>query len=415
MSSIPMEEARSARVALEGKWKVLILLAAAILLAMGLWFSASAVVPTLSERWNLDDSGRAWLTVSVQIGFVAGSVISALLNLADRVRARHLITISALLAALSTALIAGFVNSLIPALALRFLTGLCMVGVYPVAMKLIATWTRSDRGLGIGMLTGAIAVGSAFPHLLVVFGGIQNWRLVLFLAAGFAALGGIIVYIFIHEGPYRTPTAPFNWKYAAEIYRGKELRLANLGYLGHMWELFAMWAWVGVFLSASFQYSGVEPVWASLVTFAVIAAGGLGSVLAGVLADRLGRTAITIASLLISGACAVLVGFLFGANPALLTALCLVWGFAVVADSAQFSAAVSELCQKEYIGTALTIQTSLGFLLTVVTIRLIPSLVNRIGWQWAFALLAIGPVIGIWAMYRLRQSPAAVKMAGGNK
>lgn len=176
-----------------------------------------------------------------------------------------------------------------------------------------------------------------------------------------------------------------------------------------------MWAWVSLFLSASFQISGLASHWANLVAFIVIAAGGLGSVFAGVLADRYGRTTITIVSLLVSGTCAILVGFLFGANPVYLTMICLIWGFAVVADSAQFSAAISELCQKEYIGTALTIQTSLGFLLTVVTIRLLPSLVSRVGWQWAFPMLALGPVIGIWAMYRLRESPAAAKMAGGNR
>lgn len=176
-----------------------------------------------------------------------------------------------------------------------------------------------------------------------------------------------------------------------------------------------MWAWISLFLSASFQISGITPYWASLVAFIVIAAGGLGSIIAGVLADRFGRTTITMVSLFASGTCAILIGFLFGGHPALLTVLCLIWGFTVVADSAQFSAAISELCQKEYMGTALTIQTSLGFLLTVVTIRLLPSLVSRTGWQWAFSLLALGPAVGIWAMYKLRQSPAAFKMAGGNR
>jgi len=362
MAGLPTEKIKTADIVPSKKWQNLLLSAAAILLAMGLWFSASVVVPTLSDLWILDDAGRAWLTISIQVGFVAGSVISALLNLADRIRSRYLITVSVFLAAICTALIAAFVNSLIHALVLRFLTGMFMVGVYPVLIKLIATWTRADRGLGIGLLTGAIAVGSASPNLLVALGGIENWRLVLFLAAGFASLGGVIVFLFIHDGPYRSVSTSFDWKYAAQIYRIKELRLANLGYLGHMWELFAMWAWVGLFLSASFKVSGIEPNWTSLVTFMVIAVGGIGSVLAGVLADRFGRTTITIVSLFASGICAILVGFLFGAHPALLTTICLIWGFTVVADSAQFSAAISELCQKEYIGTALTIQTSLGFL-----------------------------------------------------
>jgi MFS family permease len=224
-----------------------------------------------------------------------------------------------------------------------------------------------------------------------------------------------VAWLFIREGPYSFPTPRFNWRYAAVIVRTRELRLANLGYLGHMWELFAMWAWIGAFLLASFQSSHLEPVWASLVTFAVVAAGGPGSLLAGKLADRLGRTAITISSLLISGGCALLVGFLFGGSPLLLTGICLAWGFTVVADSAQFSAAISELCQREYTGTALTLQTSLGFLLTMITIRLIPTLEGLFGWQWAFAFLALGPAAGIWAMAALRGMPAALKMAGGNR
>ena len=400
---------------IDSKWRTLLLLSLAVLMAMGLWFSASVALPVLTSTWRLDDSGQAWLTMSVQIGFVAGSLISALLNLSDRIPSHWLFTISALLAALSTALIAGFVDSLGPALVLRFFTGFFMVGVYPVGMKIIATWTRLDRGLGIGLLTGAIAVGSASPHLFFALGGMSDWRMVLFLASAFAALGGLVVALFVREGPYHIPPARFNWKYMAEIFRQRELRLVNLGYLSHMWELFAMWAWVAAFLLASFQISGIDPAWASLAAFAVVGIGGLGSLLAGVLADRFGRTTITIVSLAISGACALLVGLLFGGNPVLLLAVCLVWGFAVVADSAQFSAGISELCQREYTGTALTIQTSLGFLLTVVTVRLVPTLYGWVGWGWAFAFLAFGPVLGIWAMYSLRSSPEAVKMAGGNK
>ena len=197
--------------------------------------------------------------------------------------------------------------------------------------------------------------------------------------------------------------------------RQRDLVLANLGYLGHMWELFAMWAWIQIFLTASFAVTGLSEVWASAVAFFVIGMGGLGSLLAGQLADRFGRTTLTIVSLVMSGACSILVGLLFGGNPILLVILCLIWGFAIVADSAQFSAAVSELCRSEYTGTALTLQTSLGFLLTLVTIRLVPTLVDYFGWAWAFAFLALGPAVGIWAMYALRRSPEALRMAGGNR
>jgi MFS family permease len=384
-----------------------------VLLAKGVWFSASAVVPALTAAWKLSDSGRAWLTMSVQIGFVVGAFGSALLNLADRIPARPLLTSSALLAALSNVSIPLFVNGLDYALFLRFATGLFLAGVYPVGMKIMATWTKEDRGLGIGLLVGALTVGTAGPHLLNAFGGVSEWKPVLYWSSFFAALGGLLAFFFVEEGPYRTKTPPFNWKFVGEISRSREIVLANLGYLGHMWELYAMWAWAPIFLLASFKTAGLAPKWASLTAFSIIAAGGIGSLIAGKLADKFGRTTLTIASLLMSGACALIAGFLFGGNPIALVAVCLIWGFAVVADSAQFSACISELSPREYIGTALTLQTSLGFLLTLLTIRLIPTLERLVGWNWAFAFLALGPLVGIWAMLALRRSPAAKRLAGG--
>jgi MFS family permease len=382
-------------------------------LAKGVWFSASAALPALTAAWKLSESGRAWVTMSVQIGFVVGAFGSALLNLADRIPARPLLTISAMLAALSNLLIPLFTNSLNYALFLRFMTGLFLAGVYPVGMKIMATWTKEDRGLGIGLLVGALTVGTASPHLLNAVGGIAGWKPVLYFASAFAALGALIAFFFIDEGPYRARTPPFNWKFAGEIARNKDIVLANLGYLGHMWELYAMWAWIPIFLLASFKSVGIAPQCASVAAFAVIGAGGIGSLVAGRLADKLGRTTLTIASLLISGACTLIVGFLFGGNPIALVAVCLIWGFAVVADSAQFSACITELCRPDYIGTALTLQTSLGFLLTLLTIRLIPTLERMVGWQWTFMFLAIGPAAGIWAMNTLRRSPAASRLAGG--
>jgi len=397
------------------KWRTLLLLALAELLAMSVWFSASAVVPALTAEWNLDDNGRAWLTMSVQIGFVIGAFGSALLTLADRVPAKRLFTIGAFAAALATALIPLVATGLELAIVLRLVTGICLAGVYPVGMKIMATWTTKDRGLGIGLLVGALTVGSAMPHLLNAFGGIGDWHSVLYLAAGSAALGGLIGYLLIEEGPHKTQSPPFRWSHVGSIFRDRHVMLANAGYLGHMWELYAMWTWIGAFLAASFAVTGDDPRLASVLTFAIIGAGGVGSLLAGMLADRMGRTTVTIASLAISGTCCVVIGFLFGGSPLLLAIVGLIWGFAIVADSAQFSASVSELADRQLTGTALTLQTSMGFLLTLVSIRLMPPLEVAVGWQWAFAALAIGPVLGALAMLVLRRSPAASKLASGNR
>jgi MFS family permease len=402
------------------KWRNLGLLAFAEMLAMSLWFSASAVVPQLTGEWRLSGAGQSWLTMSVQLGFVVGALASAVLNLADRVATRHLFAASALIGAGLNGAIALFVAAPAPAIVLRFLTGVTLAGVYPPGMKLMATWCKEDRGLCIGVLVGALTVGSAMPHLfnaVPVFGGeagIPPWRPVLLTASASALLAAIIGARFVRAGSLHAGVAPFKPRYAGEALTDRPLRLANFGYLGHMWELYAMWTWAPLFLLVAYQRAGWSEAAARLAGFGTVAIGGVGCVIAGLLADRWGRAIISSASLVVSGACALTVGLLFR-EPALLTVLCLVWGFSVVADSAQFSAAVTELSDPRYVGTALTMQTSLGFLLTLATIRLLPPLVERIGWEWAFAVLALGPVFGIASMLRLRALPAARKMASGNR
>jgi MFS family permease len=392
---------------------------------MAVWFSASAVVPQLTKEWSLSGGQKSWLTMSVQIGFVAGALLSAALNLSVRFPAHRLFAVSALGAALANASIPLSGAGPGPALALRFLTGFALAGVYPPGMKLVASWCREDRGLGIGILVAATTLGSAVPHLLnalPVFGagraggagGMPPWRGVLLATSVLALLSALLSLLVVRPGPYLGKSPPFDWRQAALVLTDRPTRLANFGYLGHMWELYAMWAWVPLLLLASYERAGWSPRAARLAGFGVLAAGAVGSVLAGRLADRLGRTRITSWSLAVSGVCCLGAG-LFFSHPGLLTAVCLLWGFAVVADSAQFSAAISELADPRYIGTALALQTSLGFLLTLFTIRIIPPLVDRVGWEWAFAVLALGPAFGIWSMLRLRGLPEAEKLASGNR
>jgi len=377
--------------------RALALLALALVLSMSTWFSASAVLPQLRAEWALGSTAAAWLTIAVQLGFVAGAVASSLVNLSDILSPRLVIVAGSVgAAAANLGLVAT--SSATGALPLRFLTGFCLAGVYPPALKLMATWFVRGRGTALGILVGALTVGSAAPHLVNGLGGL-DWQLVVAVTSALTAAGGALVLAGVREGPYPFPAATFDPRQAARAFSNRGVRLASLGYFGHMWELYAVWAWFLVFARETLY----DDRTAAYATFAVIAAGGLGCVVGGLAGDRVGRAETTIACMAVSGLCALSIGLL---PSELALAVALVWGFAVVADSAQFSTLVTEHADQAYVGTALTLQLAVGFTLTVATIWLVPYAVDLAGWKWAFSFLALGPALGIVAMLRLRGARA---------
>ena len=396
------------------RWRVLAWICLAELGALSLWFSATAVVPALRTPW-MSTGAQAWLSMAVTLGFVAGTIASAVLTLPDFVGARRLFVVSAVGGALVNAAPLIVVDSLLLVLVSRFLTGIAMAGTYPPAMKLAASWFVTGRGLAVGSLVGALTLGGALPHL-INYAGRLAWQPVIAGTSLAALAAALVMAMLVRDGPHIQARAPFNPACVGELVRSRSVVLASFGYFGHMWELYAMWTWIGLYLLEAFTRAGLPaaPRLGALATAAVFGVGGVSCVLAGVLADRVGRTATTMLAMVGSGTCAAAVGLVFD-RPALLILVVLVWGFTIVADSAQFSTAVTELAPPAYVGTALSLQTSLGFLLTLVSTWLVPRAAEAWGWPWAFAFLAPGPFLGALAMAALRRLPESAKLAQGRR
>jgi MFS family permease len=382
-------------------WRMLAALAVAELLGMSLWFSATAVAPSLAEAFALSGSESAWLTMAVQAGFVAATLVTAVANLADVINPRVLIGVGCLLGAAANAS-ALMVASPWTLIATRLATGAALAWVYPPAMKVAAGWFRLRRGFALGMLIGALTLGKAMPHLVTALFG-ADWRTPILVTSALALAGAVVAVWIVRDGPLLPPTSRFDARAVRRVFAVREVRLATAGYLGHMWELYAMWAWVAAFAATSLAAAGSSDPRrdAALTAFVAIGSGALGCMVAGRLADGLGKARVARLALAASGACCLATALVYGRHPAWLFVLVAVWGFAVVADSAQFSALVSEHAPAEAVGTALTLQTSMGFLLTMATIDALPRVAALVGWQYASWMLALGPLAGWMAMRSL--------------
>lgn len=388
-----------------GRWQMLGWLCLAVVLSISAWFSATAVAPEMIRDLSLRAGAGAWLTNAVQLGFVTGALLSSLVNLPDIVRMNRLAAASAALAGLANAVL--FLEpGLAGAVACRFVTGFALAGVYPPAMKLAATWFQKGRGLALGFVISGLTAGSSLPHLFRALTATLDWRAVVALASLSALVGAGLFLIVVREGPYPFSRAMFDPRQIGQVFRNHSLMLVNAGYLGHMWELYALWAWLLAYLSATpTVFTGNIAGTGSLATFAALTAGVIGCIAGGVLSDRFGRAVATAGMMLASGTCALLVGFVFDGPVILLMLVVIVWGMTVIGDSAQFSAAATELSDQHLVGTALSLQMGLGFALTTISIWLMPQLAELMGsWRWCFVFLAPGPFLGAWAMLYLRRS-----------
>lgn len=395
------------------RWRVLGLVCAGVVLSMTTWFSATAITPELIRAFGLSTAQASWLTNSVQVGFVVGALASSLVGLPDIVSLRALMAASAVLVALCnlSLLAAPSVGALLLA---RAATGVALAGIYPPALKLVATWFQRGRGTALGAVIAALTLGSAFPHLVRAATDHVAWQAVVASASAATLAGGALLGLFGVEGPFPFSRARFSPRQIGAVLQNRPLMLANLGYFGHMWELYAMWGWFLAFATAALPRLGLwDPKTASLLTFGVVASGVVGALGGGLLADRIGRTAASALMMAASGSCALLIGFAFDGPPWLFVLIAVVWGITVIGDSAQFSAMATELSDPRLVGTALALQLGLGFALTVVSIRITPVVAEAVGWRWTFLMLVPGPVVGVAAMAALRRRPEAVRIAQG--
>ena len=365
-----------------------------------LWFVGNAILPDIQRSLNIQTNAPGDITSVVQLGFIAGTLIFAIFSIADRVTSAKVFFVSSLIAALSNVSIIWFAKNMADLYVIRFLTGFFLAGIYPVGMKIASDWYEKNLGKALGFLVGALVLGTAFPHLLRSSLYALPWRQVLVYTSAFAFAGGLLILLFVGEGPYRKPATRFQFSVILQIFRSADFRAAAFGYFGHMWELYTLWAFIpyifSFYNSSSHQAMNV-PLW----SFIIIAAGGVGCIAGGYISQKAGSSRVAFFALLISGLCSLCSFAFFHLPIVIFIPAVILWGITVAADSPQFSTLVAKTAIPEYKGTALTIVTCIGFAITIVSIQFITRLENWLKIDSLFVLLAPGPLIGLLFLFRL--------------
>lgn len=358
-----------------------------------LWFAGNAVLEDLQREWGLAPGLLGYVTSAVQLGFIVGTLAFAVLAISDRYSPRRVFLLCALLGALANSGVLAPGAGAGALLACRFATGFFLAGIYPVGMKIAAGWYRSGLGKALGYLVGALVLGTAFPHLLKGLGASWPWEAVLAGVSAFAALGGLLMFVLVPDGPYLEGAAKFDPRALKAVFASPRFRASAFGYFGHMWELYAFWAFVPAVLAARTPQLNV-PLWA----FFVIAAGAIGCVAGGLVSLRAGSARVAFAQLAASGACCIASPLLLLAPPAPLLAFLVLWGIVVVGDSPQFSALNAANAPRGWVGSGLTIGNCIGFGITIGSIQLLNAAAGIVPAEYLFLLLAPGPLLGLFAM-----------------